>query len=160
MPSVQGLGPILLVCGSAAGQLLSPSLARSAPWISGTITMATGAALILGGAYLRADSVAISGFVVIGAGIGIAYRAALVMLTRGSDPARQGATASLYAAITYAMAALVVLVIGWIGNTTGLVPATVAALTITGALAIAALVFSPRLRGTTDLISTHRPGKV
>ena len=155
MPSVQTLGPILLVCGSAAGQLLSPALARLAPWVSGTVTMAAGVGFILAGAYFRIDPVAIGGFVVIGAGIGVAYRAALVMLTRGADPARQGASASLYAAITYAVAALVVLAIGWIGNTTGLVPATIAALVLTGVLAMAALAFSPRL-GATDAGSHQR----
>ncbi|WP_155357894.1 hypothetical protein [Acrocarpospora macrocephala] len=130
-------------------------IARIAAWASGMLAMTGGITGILTGAWLRAALPAVVGFALLGAGIGIAYRAALVALTRGAAAARQGALASLYAAITYSVAAAVVALVGWIGNLTGLVTATIAALAVLGASAIVALAWAPRLRDTIDFTRPH-----
>lgn len=148
-PAVQAIGPTLLLVACAAAQLSSPTLARNAPWISGMLAIATGIVGILTGAWLRSDAAALSGFALLGAGTGFASRTALVTLTRGANPARQGAAASLFAAVTYCAAAAVVLVVGLVGNTTGLIRASTATLSVLGVLATVALLWAPRLRDTT-----------
>lgn len=150
-PVVRAVGPALLLASCAAAQLCSPGIARIAPWVSGSIIAAFGVACVLGGAWLVLDPLAIVGFAFVGAGAGIAYRTGLVRLTRGVDPARQGALASLYAAGTYAVAALIVLLIGILGNVVGLIPIIVWTLATIGVLALAALFWAPRLRDTMDL---------
>jgi MFS family permease len=147
-PLVQAIGPFLLLCASAVAQLSSRSIARIAGWASGMLAVTAGIAGILAGAWIRADLPALAGFAILGAGIGIAYRAALVALTRGAAAARQGALASLYAAVTYSVAAAVVALVGWVGNLTGLVPAAIGALATLGVAAIAATAWAPRLRDT------------
>jgi len=156
MSLVQIVGPILLVISSTAGQLCSPLLLRAAPWASGTFAMAAGITCILIGAWLSSELVAIAGFVVLGSGIGLAYRAALVALTKGTTPAQQGALASLYAAITYAIAATVVLAIGGIGNMTGLVTASSAVLGAIGLLAVISVAWAPRLLDTRNYTQQQR----
>ncbi|GAB3600292.1 MFS transporter [Microbacterium tumbae] len=149
-PIVRAAGPALLLGASAVAQLMSPGIARIAPWASGLLAMAVGAAGVIGGAALRIDALALPGFALLGVGIGLSYRAGLVTLTRGAAPARHGALSSLYAAVTYAAAALVVLSVGWVGNATGVVPAALGALALTGVLALATLLWAPRLRDTVD----------
>ncbi|WP_460944175.1 MFS transporter [Okibacterium endophyticum] len=147
-PLVQAIGPTLLLGTSAAAQLASPAIARIAPWVSGAVAMGMGIAGILSGAWLALDALAIAGFAVLGAGVGVSFRAALVALTRGATPSRQGSLASLYAAVTYTVSAATVLAVGWAGNTAGLVPAVLAALGTVGVLSTVAVIWVPRLRDT------------
>ncbi|MFI5426600.1 hypothetical protein [Aeromicrobium sp. UC242_57] len=116
---------------------------------------ASGIVIILLGAWLRADVLAIVGFAVLGAGIGTGSRTALVALTKGSGPAQQGALASLYAAVCYAVAAVVVTTVGLVGMLTGLVPAVVGALATFGIMALTAATWAPRVRDAHGLLHTH-----
>jgi hypothetical protein len=154
-PLVRTAGPLVLLIAMAAAQLSSRAIARIAPRASGVLLMSAGVTGILTGAWLRADTPAIAGFALLGAGTGIAYRATLVALTHGATPARQGALASLYAAITYTVAATVVLVVGWIGNMTGLIPATVATLAALGVSTIVLAAWTPRSRDTISVDGPH-----
>jgi MFS family permease len=149
-PLVRAMGPTLMLGASATAQLASPALARIAPRWIGLTPLALGVAGILGGAGLRLDALALSGFALLGAGIGVSYRAGLVALTRGETPARQGALSSLYAAVSYAAAAAAVLLVGWMGSAIGVVHAALGALAVTGLVAVAALAWAPRLRDTLD----------
>jgi MFS family permease len=150
MPVTRTVGPALMLGVSAAAQLLSPALARVQPRGTGLIVLAFGAGGIAAGATSRVEPVALIGFALLGVGVGVSYRAGLVALTRGTTPARQGALSSLYAAITYAAAAVAVLVVGGLGNVLGIVPAVVGGICATGLAAIAALLWAPRLRDTVD----------
>lgn len=154
-PIVQAVGPTLLLGTSAAAQLASPGISRIAPWMSGMVLTALGVTGIVGGAWTDSPIVAIAGFGVLGIGVGVSFRASLIVLTRGATPARQGALASLYAAATYTVAALIVLLIGWIGNITGLIEALFTALGVVGLLALAVTAWAPRLRDTS--IASTRP---
>ncbi|WP_127817738.1 MFS transporter [Microbacterium sp. CPCC 204701] len=149
-PVVRAVGPALMLGASAVAQLASPWFARVAPWMSGLVAMAVGAAGIVAGAMTGVDVLALIGFALLGAGIGVSYRAGLVALTRSSSPARQGALSSLYAAVTYAGAAVIVLAVGWIGNMTGIVVAALGAVAFAGVAALVALTWAPRLRDTAD----------
>lgn len=149
-PLVRAVGPALMLGTSAAAQLTSPWLARIAPWMTGLGAMAAGAAGMIGGAVFACIPIALVGFALLGAGIGISYRAGLVALTRGTLPAEQGALSSLYAAVTYAGAAVIVLLVGWIGNVIGIVPAALGAIALAGIAAVVALTWAPRLRDTVE----------
>ena len=141
-----------LVPSIRAGQLASPYLARVVPWMSGMVFLAAGALGIAAGAVLDAPPLALAGFAALGVGIGVSYRAGLVALSRGASPARQGALSSAYGAITYAVAAAVVLTVGAVGNVTGVVPAAVGALVMTAVGGLVLLPFAPRLRDTVDRV--------
>ncbi|MGO2113312.1 MAG: MFS transporter [Pseudoclavibacter sp.] len=149
-PLVQAVGPTLMLGASAAAQLVGPAVARLAPWVGGSLMISLGVVGMLAGAWLAADVLAIAGFGVLGIGIGISFRTALIALTRGATPARQGAQASLYAGVTYTISAATVLVVGWVANTTGLAPAVLAALGVIGMLSVFALTWAPRLRDTLE----------
>ena len=155
-PLVRAVGPVLLLATVSAAQLGSPLILRFAPWVSGVFAMTVGVTSILVGAWFRADAPAIVGFGILGAGLGVAHRAALVVLTRQAAPARQGALASLYAGITYAIAAVVVLAAGWVGRLIGVVPATVVFLGAIALAAMVALLWAPRLRETIGVDQPHR----
>ncbi|NPD70328.1 hypothetical protein HPQ61_27140 [Acetobacteraceae bacterium] len=82
--------------------------------------MVAGAVLVPVGVAIGHPLVALLGFPVLGFGTGLAYRLSLVVLTKGSEPARQGALASLYGAVTYGAATVGSLAAGLIGNLIGL----------------------------------------
>lgn len=149
-PLVQAVGPTLLLAASATGQLLSPLLTRIAPWISGMVAAAAGAAGFVAGALLAIPVIALVGFVLLGAGTGIAYRAALVTLTRGTSSARQGALASAFGAITYTANASAILLIGWLSDLVGLIEIATGAFTLIAIAALVALRWAPRLRDTVE----------
>jgi hypothetical protein len=159
-PLVRAVGPVLLLVASSASQLAGPALSRVAPRASGVLAIAWGVTALLVGAWLRLDGLAVAGFVLLGAGIGVAYRTALVTLTRGVSPARQGALASRYAATAYAAAAVTVAAVGRAGDMTGLVPAVAAALAVLGVLALAAVTWAPRLRDTVDAVRSVQAAAV
>lgn len=149
-PLVQAVGPALLLGSSAAAQLASPWLARLAPRASGVLVVVAGVAGIVVGALAALDAVALVGSALVGAGIGVSYRVGLVALTRGTTPARQGALSSLYAAVTYAAAAIGALLVGWVAVGTGLVVAALGALTAVGVAALLAVLWAPRLGDTLE----------
>lgn len=149
-PSVEALGPAILLSASAISQLTSPAVTRAAPWISGMLMLAIGAAGICAGALTGAQPIALAGFALLGAGTGFAYRSALVALTRGTSPVEQGALASTYAAATYSTAAACVLAVGRVGDSTGLGPAALGTLATLAVLALACLRWAPRLRDTVE----------
>lgn len=120
MQWISSYGVIVLLTACAAGQLGSPWLTRVAPWMSGIFGMIIGSALIIAGGALLSSAVAFFGFIAAGVGIGVSYRLSLVVVTRGALPAQQGTLSSLYAAFTYAAAAVGVLAIGIAGNAIGL----------------------------------------
>ncbi|MDM4763875.1 MFS transporter [Galbitalea sp. SE-J8] len=148
LPAARALASTVMLVASAAAQLASPVLARRLPWASGLGALALGIVVAGLGAIARIEPVVIAGFAIVGVGIGVSYRTALVVLTRGSSPARQGALASLYAAVTYGAAATSVLVVGAIADEAGLVPTLVAAAGVVAALAVVACIRAPRLRDT------------
>ena len=114
------IGIIAYLLSSSLGQIFSASLARIAPWLSGLVAMVAGAVLVACGAVIGHPLVALLGFPVLGFGTGLAYRLSLVVLTRGSTPARQGALASLYGAVTYGASTFASLTAGLMGNLVGL----------------------------------------
>lgn len=145
MPLVTSIGMIVLLVCCAACQLGSAHVARIAPKATGVEAMALGTALILIGEFTGFQSVGLVGFGLTGAGIGITYRICLVVLTRGASPNIHGVLSSTYAAITYAAAALGVIMIGLLGNVLGLRNVVIAALVVLLALCLAVLKVSPRV---------------
>lgn len=148
MDTVKAVGVIALLVFSAAGQILSPYLARRVPWVSGVAALAVGVGAVLAGAAAHLSYISLAGFAVLGAGLGIAYRLGLVMLTRGAAPANHGALSSAYAAVTYAVAALVVLAAGAAGNALGVQTVVYLVFGIVGVSALAAALRTPRLGDT------------
>jgi hypothetical protein len=149
-PVVQAWGPITMLVACALAQFASAPLTRVAPWASGLVAIAAGIASIGGAVAFEFAWLALVGFALLGAGVGTAHRMSLVALTRDASPARQGALASLFAGVTYVAAAGVVLLIGWIGDSTGVVPAALTAWAACAALSLLALLWSPRLRDTVE----------
>lgn len=153
-PLVQAIGPALLLIASGACQLASPLLTRAAPWMSGVLLLAIGCAAVATGALVVVPAVAVAGLTLIGAGSGIVYRAALVAFTRGASSARQSALASTYAAVTYAAAATVALLVGRLSDLVGFGPAAGGTFGVLALLALISLRWAPRLR---DTIEPRRP---
>lgn len=149
METVKALGVIALLVFSAAGQVLSPYLSRRVPWVSGVAALAVGVGAVLAGAATHLSFISLAGFAVSGAGLGIAYRLGLVMLTKGAAPAGHGALSSAYAAVTYAVAALAVLAAGVAGNAMGVQPVVYIVFGIVGIAALACALKTPRLGDTT-----------
>ncbi|WP_306232871.1 MFS transporter [Agrococcus beijingensis] len=148
--AVQALGPALLLVASGALQLASPALARVAPWLSGMLLLALGAASVAVAVVWAQPIAGVVGLVAIGAGAGIAYRAALVVFTLGARSSQQGALASVYAAVTYAEAAVAALGVGRLSDLVGFGPAAVGTFGALAVLAAAALLWAPRLRDTVE----------
>jgi hypothetical protein len=145
MQAVKAVGMIVLLSCCAASQLGSKRIARAAPAISGVDGMALGLLLIVGGALAGSEAAAIAGFSILGVGIGVAYRLALVILTKGASPRDHGALSSTYAAITYAVAASTVIIVGAAGNLFGLVSVVMAVLVILLVACGVLLTSAPRL---------------
>lgn len=146
MPKTQTFGILLFLTCSAVAQLSSRQLTRVASWYSGLPTIAIGIVLMLVAALFKLDALALLGFSLLGAGVGISYRLCLVVTTKGASVIAQGSLSSTYAAVTYGAAAAAVLGSGLIGNLFGL-QSTVAAVFI--ALVVMAVVMTrhaPRLR--------------
>lgn len=144
MPVVSSAGMIVLLICCAACQLGSQQVARLAPWINGMEAMAAGVALIVFGVLSGSQSAGLLGFAVTGAGIGISYRMALVMLTKGASPNIHGVLSSTYAAITYAAAAILVTVVGLVGNRLGLEQVVIGSLVLLALSAAALATGAPR----------------
>lgn len=140
LPVVQALGIPALLLASLAAQLASPALARRLPGLSGMLPMALGIALILAAARSGSTPAGVAGFVLVGGGAGFAYRCALLRLTGATSPAAQGRLASLYAAITYSVAAIAVLLAGMLAQVAGAGPVTTGLMI---ALAITAFLVRP-----------------
>lgn len=149
-PLVQAIGPALLLAASGIVQLASPALTRVAPWLSGALTLAVGAAAVAAGSVAALPVIAVAGLALIGAGAGIAYRAGLVAFTLGASSSRQGALASMYAAVTYAVAAASALAVGRVSDVVGFGPTTAGVYGVLTVLALLALVWAPRLRDTVE----------
>ncbi|NQX28053.1 MFS transporter [Microbacteriaceae bacterium VKM Ac-2854] len=149
-PSVRASGIIILLGCSAAGQLASPRLVTVAGSISGLPALALGVVLIFAGGAISVPALSLLGFALIGFGIGVSYRIGLVVFTRGSNPARQGSLAAIYAAATYAAAALLVLSVGGLGNLVGLMTATIILFSAVCVAAVVCIPFAPRLRDTLE----------
>jgi hypothetical protein len=144
MPVVSSAGMIVLLICCAACQLGSQQVARLAPWINGMEAMAAGVTLIVLGVLSGSQSAGLLGFAVTGAGIGISYRMALVMLTKGASPNIHGVLSSTYAAITYAAAAILVTVVGLVGNRLGLEQVVIGSLVLLALSAAALATGAPR----------------
>ncbi|RYH11590.1 hypothetical protein [Tropicimonas sp. IMCC6043] len=134
-----------MLLGSLAAQLSSAALARAFPAASGMTALALGIAATLAGGALLSDFAAALGCLVAGAGAGLSFRCALVLLTRGASPAGQGRLASAYAAITYLAAAALVLLCGALVNRFGSTDVTMALFAATAAAALSARRFAPRI---------------
>ncbi|WGX95313.1 MFS transporter [Nocardioides sp. L-11A] len=158
MQVARAIGPVVLPCATAAVQLGAPAVLRLAPRSSGMLATAGGIVVILVGAWFRSDVLSIIGFVALGAGVGTGYRTALVVLTKGSRAARQGALASLYAAACYSIAAAVVTAVGVVGNQTGLVAAVCGTLALFGALALSVSAWVPRVSDAQDALTVYPRG--
>ena len=112
MPLVQALGIPLLLSSSLASQLASPWLRQHAGSISGIWAMLLGIGCIFFGAEMSASNMSLGGFCFVGFGAGLAYRSSLMMIALEAPPVSQGRISSLYAGITYAIAAVVILLSG------------------------------------------------
>ena len=120
MRMVGSTGIILFLACSALSQLASNRLKTLLPATSGTWCMVWGGVLILAGAYVHRDLLAMAGFVALGIGTGVSYRLVLMVLVKNASPSHQGAIASFYAAVTYGASASSVLVAGLMGNVLGI----------------------------------------
>lgn len=149
-PLVQAVGPALLLVASGILQFASPALTRVAPWLSGALTLAVAAAAVAAGSLAALPIIAVAGLTLIGAGAGVAYRAGLVAFTLGASSSRQGALASMYAAVTYAVAAASALIVGRVSDLIGFGPTAVGAYGLLTLLALLALAWAPRLRDTVE----------
>ena len=134
--------PALLLLGSAWGlQVLArrPLLRRLVGYelTVGTGLAALGLLLLTAGALTASLPLVYLACVVAAGGPALGYRGGMVLLTRGLDPARQGATTSRYAATSYGFSAAVVVGAGALGALGGMVPAVAVG---AGLLAMAALV--------------------
>ena len=134
--------PALLLLGTAWGlQVLARRpLLR---WLVGyeltvgTALAAVGLILLTVGAFIASVPVVYLACIVAAGGPALGYRGGMVLLTRGLDPARQGATTSRYAASSYGFAAVVVVGAGALGAIGGMVTAVAVG---AGLLALAAIV--------------------
>lgn len=135
---------VMLVC-CAACQLGAQQIARLVPMATGVEAMFIGLCLVVAGALIGVSDVSLAGLAFVGAGIGISYRMALVMLTRGAPPNIHGVLSSTYAAITYAIAAISVILLGMLGNIFGLHNVVVAALALMAVLSAVLFRSSPRV---------------
>ncbi|MBT9386078.1 MFS transporter [Pseudooceanicola sp. CBS1P-1] len=111
-PLAQALAVPVMLVFSFAGQVGSPWLAVRLPRSHGMLAGAVGLALVILAARTGLGLLVVPGAALLGYMGGMSYRLSLVLITHGTSPARQGRLASLYAAITYALAAGSVLVIG------------------------------------------------
>lgn len=146
MPRTQTFGILLFLAASAIGQLSSRQLTRVASGYSGLPTIAVGICLMLGAALMKHDVLALLGFALLGAGVGISYRLCLVVTTKGASIVAQGALSSSYAAITYGAAAASVLGAGVIGNLLGLQATVTMLFAAIVVLSILMARHAPRLR--------------
>ncbi|WP_116130748.1 MFS transporter [Tropicimonas sp. IMCC34043] len=145
LPVVQAVGIPMLLLSSLLAQLFSGALTRHLPGLSGMVPMALGIVAVLISAGVGSTPSGIAGFMLIGAGAGTAYRISLVLLTLDASPAAQGRLASLFAAITYTVAAAVVLSGGALAQGFGMAAVTTCMLATAGLLAIVAIPVAPRL---------------
>lgn len=134
--------PALLLLGSAWGlQVLAqrPVLHRLVGYelTIGTALAALGLILLTVGAFTASLPLVYLACVVAAGGPALGYRGGMVLLTRGLDPARQGATTSRYAASSYGFSAVVVVGAGALGALGGMVTAVAVG---AGLLALAAVV--------------------
>jgi hypothetical protein len=146
MEAIKSMGMIVLLTSCALSQVFGRRIAAFAPSLSGVEAMAIGVLLILLGSSISSEIVGFLGFGLLGAGIGVSYRLALIMLTKGVSPRDHGALSSTYAGITYAAAAFSVAATGFAGNLFGL-KATITVVLVMLTLAFLAIVRkAPRLR--------------
>lgn len=111
---------IVMVSLCTLGQLGSPWLTRVTPSSSGMGSMLLGMALISASGFFLSTLMAVVGCALLGFGSGIAYRLALVVMTRNIPPSEHGARSSFYAAVTYCSSATFILSAGLLGNYIGL----------------------------------------
>ncbi|SDP16872.1 Major Facilitator Superfamily protein [Nakamurella panacisegetis] len=132
---------------------------------AGTAMGTIGLALLAVGALTASLTLVYLGCIVAAGGPALGYRGGMVLLTRGLDPAHQGAVTSRYAAGSYAFAAVIVLGSGAVGAVGGLVTAMVAGAGILVLIGIVLLVTilvteSPRLRRTRSVPPIRRRSTV
>jgi MFS family permease len=120
MGLVSSLGIVVLLSCCAACQIGCKQLATITPMLNGFDALLTGLILTLVGLFADLQSVSLVGLACIGAGIGISYRMALVVLTNAASATTHGVLSSAYAAITYGAAAVAVTIGGVAGNAFGL----------------------------------------
>jgi hypothetical protein len=145
MSIVASSGMIILLICCAACQLGSVRVARLLPMANGLELLLAGIMLIVVAALSGYQSVGLAGFALTGAGIGISYRIALVVLTKGAPPTIHGVLSSTYAAITYAIAAVAVALIGFVGNRFGLQQVVIGTLVVLALCCAVLLKSAPRV---------------
>ncbi|MGZ8178194.1 MFS transporter [Williamsia sp. SKLECPSW1] len=154
LPTTASAAVVLVLACSAVAQLAAVPLTRIAPWLTGLELLAAGLSISAVSLLHPIAGIAIVGIAVTGAGIGVAYRAALVHLVRGAPPATQSALASLYGAVTYGAAAVVTLLSGILAQTVSLLPAVTTLLLTLSTLALTLSTIAPRAR-TTNTPTAH-----
>jgi MFS family permease len=147
--------PAILLLGSAWGlQVLAkrPIMRRIRGYeLTVGITMgAVGLTLLTVGALARSISLVYLGCAVAAGGPALGYRGGMVLLTRGLDPAAQGAATSRYAATSYGVSACVVLGAGAIGTLGGMVTAVTMGAGLLALVAFALLA---------TILTTERPSR-
>ncbi len=109
-------GVLLMLASAAVGQfaLDRPSARQTLLWSIALI--AAGLAALTAGVVAGQLWIVLAGCVIAGAGQGSGYRSGLRLLSRGLDPAAQGARASAYACVAYAAAVATVVLAGALGS--------------------------------------------
>ncbi|PZQ88650.1 MAG: hypothetical protein DI534_10850 [Leifsonia xyli] len=98
-------GLIVMFSASAVAQLCSSVLARWFPAMTGLIASACGLMLVPTAAYAHSQTLAVLSLSLFGFGVGVSYRTSLVVVMRHAAASAQGAAATLYASVTYAICA-------------------------------------------------------
>jgi len=143
-------GVIALLVACAMGQLSSPWLAKHAPRISGVMAMAVGAGLLLVGAEVHSSAVVLFGLGILGGGAGVAYRIGLLVITKGCCPSLQSSRSSIYSAVTYGAAAVVILLAGVAGNVFGISHVVTALFSVLVCIKLALSAWAPRLKDSME----------
>lgn len=144
MSLVTSAGMIVLLICCAGCQLGSRYVVRFAPILNGIEALMIGIVCMVAAALSGLQWLGLIGFALTGAGIGISYRLALIVLTRGAPPTIHGVLSSTYAAITYGVAALSVALVGFAGNFFGLEQVVIAVMILIAIVSIALLRNTPR----------------
>lgn len=143
-------GVIALLSACALGQLCSPWLAKHVPWLSGVVTMAMGAGLLLVGAGIHSSAIVLLGLAALGGGAGVSYRIGLLVITKGCSPSLQSSRSSIYAAITYGAAALVILLAGFAGNIFGISYVVTALFSVLVCIKLGLSAWAPNLKDSME----------
>ena len=112
--------------------------------------MAVGAGLLLVGAEVHSSAVVLFGLGILGGGAGVAYRIGLLVITKGCSPSLQSSRSSIYSAVTYGAAAVVILLAGVTGDVFGISHVVTALFSVLVCIKLALSAWAPRLKDSME----------